>query len=140
MYISSTELAETSYNPPSLSPLTGGKAILNCNIPNLPDNVNVYWKKDGRPFDTPNARIQFLNNNRKVEFSPLYREDAGSYTCSVDGGSPMTYSTGITVYDQGTYNGLVCATLYNCISFLNPTTKCNTVQIVCINSSIKRMA
>lgn len=60
--------------------------------------------KDGRPFDTPSARIKFLNNNHKVEFSPLYHEDAGSYTCSVDGGSTATYSTGIKVFDQGMYN------------------------------------
>ncbi|XP_061179522.1 uncharacterized protein LOC133188156 [Saccostrea echinata] len=96
----SPDLAEAKYESPHLNPLAGRKAVLICSIPNLPPRVDVFWEKNGQAFNTPNKRIKFLDNNRKIEFSEVYPQDAGSYTCRANDGSLMKYSTGIYVFDR----------------------------------------
>jgi beta-glucanase (GH16 family) len=75
--------------------------VLNCNIPNLSPEQNVRWEKDGQLFTTTSPRVKFLNNNQKIVFNTVKQEDAGSYICTTNDGSGMTYSTGINVFDRG---------------------------------------
>jgi hypothetical protein len=84
-----------------MNSLTGEKAELFCRIQNLAPGVAVTWKKNGQPFDTPSRRVQFLDNNRKIEFSSVYPEDAGEYECTANDEIGTTYSTNVQVFDNG---------------------------------------
>jgi hypothetical protein len=95
------ESATATYDPPLMHPLTGEKVEVYCNIPNLPPGVGVSWQKDEQPFDTPSRRVQFLNNNRKIEFSSAYPEDIGKYTCTANDEVGSSDSTNIQVFPDG---------------------------------------
>lgn len=95
------ESATATYDPTTMNPLLGEKVEVHCNIRNLPPGVSVSWQKDGQPFDTPSAGIQFLNNNRKIEFSSAYPEDKGSYTCTANDEVGMSDTTNIKVFPDG---------------------------------------
>lgn len=93
-----------------MNTLTGDKAEIFCRISNLPLGVTVNWKKNGEPFDTPNERVKFLDNNRKIEFSSVYPEDAGGYECTANDEIGTTYSTNVKVFGDGKHS-LVCLKL-----------------------------
>lgn len=96
-YVPGTAVAV--YNPPSKNPLTDDKAELFCNIPNLRPLDTVMWFKDGAPFNPQDQRIQMVNGNKKIEFSPVFPEDAGAYTCQTSDGK--TYSIQLNPYPTG---------------------------------------
>lgn len=90
-----------TYEPPNVNPLMGRRAEIVCNIQNLPADVTVQWLKDGIPFNIQSARVRFLNNNRKIEFSPVYASDAGSYECVADTEQREAYTTSVKVFRDG---------------------------------------
>lgn len=90
-----------TYEPPNVNPLMGRRAEIVCNIQNLPADVTVQWLKDGIPFNIQSARVRFLNNNRKIEFSPVYASDAGSYECVADTEQRKAYTTSVKVFRDG---------------------------------------
>lgn len=90
-----------TYEPPNVNPLMGRRAEIVCNIQNLPADVTVQWLKDGIPFNVQSARVRFLNNNRKIEFSPVYASDAGSYECVADTEQREAYTTSVKVFRDG---------------------------------------
>uniref|UniRef100_A0A8W8MBI1 Uncharacterized protein n=1 Tax=Magallana gigas TaxID=29159 RepID=A0A8W8MBI1_MAGGI len=94
----SPALASATYQPPRLNPITGRKVVVKCSIPNLPPGVSVSWIKNGQPFQPPAGRARLVDNNRRIEFSYVYPEDAGSYTCMATDGSTLSHSTGVNVY------------------------------------------
>lgn len=94
-------LASATYQPPRLNPITGRKVVVKCSIPNLPPGVSVSWLKNGQPFQPPAGRARLVDNNRRIEFSYVYPEDAGSYTCMATDGSTLSHSTGVNVYKNG---------------------------------------
>lgn len=95
------DAAEAVYEPPKMNPLIGGMAEVICNIPDLPADVPVQWKKDGRPFNPVNIRVKFSNNNRKIEFSPVYASDTGRYECIANDDVSSTYTTNVQVFNDG---------------------------------------
>nr|XP_022304452.1 uncharacterized protein LOC111111646 isoform X11 [Crassostrea virginica] len=96
----SPDAAEAVYEPPKMNPLIGGMAEVICNIPDLPADVPVQWKKDGRPFNPVNIRVKFSNNNRKIEFRPVYASDTGSYECIANNDVSSTYTTNVQVFND----------------------------------------
>lgn len=94
-------LASATYQPPRLNPITGRKVVVKCSIPNLPPGVSVSWIKNGQPFQPPAGRARLVDNNRRIEFSYVYPEDTGSYTCMATDGSTLSHSTGVNVYKNG---------------------------------------
>jgi hypothetical protein len=90
-----------SYEPLEQNPLTDDKIDLFCNIQDLAPGVPVRWEKDGQPFDIPSTRIQFLNSNQQIQFSSVFPEDQGSYTCVLDDGSGQTYTTKVNPFATG---------------------------------------
>lgn len=83
-----------------MNPLTDDKTELFCDIPNLQPFDNVRWFKNGNPFEVQNQRIQMVDRNRKIQFSSVYPEDAGTYTCQSDEGK--TYSVQLNPFPTGT--------------------------------------
>lgn len=96
-----TDKAVATYEPLEHNPLTDDKIDLFCDIQNIPPGVNVRWEKDGQPFDIPSTRIQFLDNNQRIQFSSVFPEDKGSYTCILDDGSGQSYMTKINPFATG---------------------------------------
>lgn len=83
-----------------MNPLTDDKTELFCDISNLQPFDNVRWFKDGNPFEVQNQRIQIVDRNRKIEFSSVFPEDAGTYTCQSDEGK--SYSVQLNPFPTGT--------------------------------------
>lgn len=101
-FVYSLDVASATYDLPKMSPLAGRRAVLSCNIPDLPQDVSVSWMKNGIPFSPAPGRIYFQNNNRQIVFTTVYPEDAGSYKCMAADGSTQSYTTGVNVYNEGT--------------------------------------
>ena len=91
-------LATATYEPPKMNPLTGEKAELVCNLPNVDPGLQVFWSKDGMSFEPNSPRVQFAANGMKIEFSSVIPEDAGSYTCSVNDEVGTSYTTNVNVF------------------------------------------
>lgn len=81
-----------------MNPLTGEKADLVCNLPNVDPGLQVFWSKDGMSFEPNSPRVQFAANGMKIEFSSVIPEDAGSYTCSVNDEVGTSYTTNVNVF------------------------------------------
>lgn len=93
--------ATATYNPPKLNPVTGDKAEIYCNIPNLDPGYQITWLKDGQRFEPQSQRVQLVANSRKLEFSSVYPEDAGTYTCTANDEMGTSYTTDVNVYPDG---------------------------------------
>lgn len=113
-----------TYEPPKMNPLIGRRAEIVCNIQNLPVDVTVQWMKDGRPFNVQNTRVRFLNNNRKIEFSPVYANDAGSYECVADTEQREAYTTSVKVFTDG-----MCAFIFGSKPLMLTKSTSNTADI-----------
>lgn len=84
-----------------MNPVLGSKAEIYCNIPNLDPGYQISWSKDGQPFEPHYQRVELVANARKLEFSSVYSEDAGTYTCTANDEMGTSYTTEVNVYPDG---------------------------------------
>lgn len=60
--------------------IKSGYFEINCLIDS--GNAEIFWAKNGQPFNPPAGRaIYFADNKKKIVFESVKEEDSGLYTC-----------------------------------------------------------
>lgn len=67
-------------NPMQEINIKSGYFEINCLIDS--GNAEIFWAKNGQPFNPPAGRaIYFADNKKKIVFESVKEEDSGLYTC-----------------------------------------------------------
>lgn len=91
-------------NPMQEINIKSGYFEINCLIDS--GNAEIFWAKNGQPFNPPAGRaIFFADNKKKIVFERVNEEDSGLYTCVANNEYLTSVSTDLFV-ESNLSNGI----------------------------------